>query len=95
MILHTVNKSHFRHPCLGECLAVCGQHDGILLIEDGVYSATAIESLAIAADITVYALEADIACRGIGGQLDARVVTVSDLDFVRLSTEYDKVIAWY
>lgn len=95
MILHTVNKSARLNTCLQECLSVCGPDDAILFLEDGVYSAVATDQLVLPQTLTLLALEPDLICRGLRDRIDDRVTVISDLDFVRLATEYDKVVSWY
>lgn len=98
--LHTVNRSPQAAPALASCLRVALPGHGILLIEDGVYAAVAVDAGApalrdAAPELCVYALSADLAARGIdvGTLLDG--VQVIDYEgFVDLACHYDKVLAW-
>lgn len=99
--LHTVNKSPFSHSTLSSCIAVCRSGDGLLLIEDGVYGALVstpiAEQLAQLVDegIKIFALDPDIAARGLADKL-LPVVQVTDYDgFVRLSSEHRCIQSWY
>ncbi len=97
-MLHTINKSPYSHQCLAECLRVCGADDAVLLIEDGVYAALA-DSEWLAALLTktkaIYALEPDIAARGLGARLSDEIKRIDYAGFVQLCTEQPKMLAWY
>ncbi|MBI3570972.1 MAG: sulfurtransferase complex subunit TusB [Gammaproteobacteria bacterium] len=96
-MLHTVNKSPFQNSSLENCLRVAQKGDVILLLEDGVYAAsagTARSSLIEKAvkQHTVYAIDADLKARGLGN-LIKEVRTASYGDFVDL-VEQHPVHAW-
>src|SRR3989344_4594292 len=80
-MLHTVNKSPFQNSALENCLRVAQKGDVILLLEDGVYAAsagTARSSLIEQAvkQHTVYAIDADLKARGLGNLIkDVRVAS--------------------
>ncbi len=99
-ILHTVNKSAFERNSLDSCLGHAKAGDSVLLIEDGVTSArqgsAAEERLITAmADVSVYALGADMAARGLTEDKLVEGVKVIDYaGFVDLATENDVVEAW-
>lgn len=99
-MLHTVNKSPFEKSSLESCLRHAAPGDAVLLLEDGVYAAlagTALGSRVRAAleVLEIYALEADLAARGLPserllpgiGRLDYR-------GFVRLACRHESVQAW-
>jgi tRNA 2-thiouridine synthesizing protein B len=96
-MLHTVNKSPFQNSSLENCLRVAQQGDVILLLEDGVYAAsagTAKSSLIEQAvkQHTVYAIDADLKARGLGNLIkEVRVAGYGD--FVDL-VEQHPVHAW-
>lgn len=93
MILHTVNKSPFGNHCLQDCLNVCTDNDTVLLLEDGVYG---INFPALSnSPFRVYALQADIAARGLTDSIPETVTVIDDATFVTLCTEYSKVVSWY
>ena len=96
MILHSINK---HQDCLQLCLSLAKNSDAILLLEDGVYAARnyqANEDLwdNVPTAIKLYALDSDLASRGITKKMISRFETVSWAQFVALSCEYDKVISW-
>lgn len=100
MIIHIVNKSPYSHNCLSECLRFIGEHDSLLLIEDGVYAATAnteaSQSLErLATSVNCYALKPDILARGICDKLSPKVAPVSDKEFVQLVAKHRSVQSWY
>ena len=96
-MLHTVNKSPFQNSSLENCLRVAQKGDVILLLEDGVYAAsagTAKSSLIEKAvkQNTIYAIEADLKARGLGSLIkEVRVASYGD--FVDL-VEKHTVHAW-
>ena len=98
--LHTINKSPFDRNSLGSCLRVISDSDAILLIEDGVYAATAGTSFAKAVKAatnshSVYVLGPDLSARGMKEDGIVEGVNVVDYDgFVDLVTEYDKTNSW-
>lgn len=96
-MLHTVNKSPFQNSSLENCLRVARQGDVILLLEDGVYAASAgtAKSPLIEQAVkrhTVYAIEADLKARGLVN-LVKQVRVASYGDFVDL-VEQHPVHAW-
>jgi len=98
MILHTVNKSPLNSDCLASCLRIADSNDSILLIEDGVYAATAHFSALFDQNkesVHLYALKADVEARGLLDQLAQSCTLVDDEGFVKLSTSCHKVQSWY
>lgn len=99
-ILHTVNKSPFEKSTFKSCLDHAKSGDAILLIEDGVYAASkgtsASDEIAAAnGGISLYALEADLAARGISASVLTEGISVVDYGgFVDLVTKYDVSQAW-
>ncbi len=97
-ILHTVNKSPFQKNDLSACLARANDGDTVLLIEDGVYGAIAGTKAAkniAGSGITVCALGADLAARGIAeGKITDGVKVVGYDDFVELAAENQAVNSW-
>jgi tRNA 2-thiouridine synthesizing protein B len=98
--LHTVNKSPFSSTALASCLAHATDDAAILLIEDGVYAALAsaqqpVDLKAAAARGVVYALEPDLAARGLKeSPLLAGTKLVDYAGFVDLTTTHSSVMAW-
>jgi len=99
MILHTVNKSSFSHSTLADCVALCGDADSVLLIEDGVYGAQQASDIfsQIPPDhgLRFFALAADVDARGLRSKLHARVTVIDDREFVALSISHNSVQSWF
>lgn len=97
-MLHTINKSPYSHQHLADCIRVCNADDAILLIEDGVYAALAdgdwINSLSTKFS-AIYALQADIAARGLADRLAANINLIDYAGFVQLCVDHPKMMAWY
>ena len=99
-MLHTINKSPFTSDALQSCLRLARPQSAILFYEDGVY-ATA-KNTQVSATIQhavqsfkVFALEADLTARGIGSQRMLKGIQVINYsEFVELTIQYKKVMAW-
>jgi len=59
--------------------------DAVILIENGVYTLAK-------HSVPVFAVEADVLARGV--RLDETIKLVDYAHFVKLCTEYDKVVTW-
>lgn len=98
--LHTVNKSPFATRTLESCLNHAKDGDTILMIEDGVYGATAGTTIATAVaakagKVAILVLEGDMTARGINAARLINGVTVVDYaGFVKLAAETDRTQAW-
>lgn len=96
-MLHTINKSPFQNSSLENCLRMAQKGDVILLLEDGVYAASAgtARSALIEQALTqhaVYAIDADLKARGLTNLIkDVRIASYGD--FVDLVEQYP-VHAW-
>lgn len=99
MLLHTVNKSPESGDALASCLRAALPGAQVLLLEDGVYAARSgspsAERMAALPGLRYYALEADVAARGLLGLTAADIELVQYADFVRLSVECHAVQSWY
>jgi tRNA 2-thiouridine synthesizing protein B len=99
MLLHTVNKSPESSDALASCLRSALPGALVLLLEDGVYAARrgspSAEQMAALPGLRYYALEADVAGRGLLGMIAAEFELVEYADFVRLSIECHAVQSWY
>lgn len=84
--LHLVN----RQSALGPCLAVAGDADAVLLLEDGVYGGVA----ALAPKRPLHALAPDVLARGLRARLGDQVVLVTDAEFVSLVERHQPVVTW-
>ncbi len=86
--LHTLNKTG--QP-LELCLRSINPEDAIILIEDGVYNLlTASERLNTC---TVYVLHPDAMARGV--KYPEPFTSIDYIEFVKLTSQYDKVLSWY
>lgn len=100
MILHTVNKSPFRHSALEDCIAIIGDGDGLLLLEDGVYAlAAGTRGAAMLQQlrqrrVDIYAVADDLARRDIT-IAKALADVISYKEFVALTLTYHSVHSWY
>ena len=99
-MLHTVNKSPFETHSLETCLGLAKPGSDILLIEDGVYAATAGTTVSAMVEQTiesssVYALAPDLKARGIDpDQVIAGIQLVGYDGFVKLSVMNETVQYW-
>jgi len=97
--LFTIKDSWQSKPRLYENLAYAQSGDGILLIEDAVYSLQSKLSLASflakcqAGNIAVLALEDDANLRGVVSQYPA-ITQIDYSDFVERSLKHDRQVAW-
>jgi len=104
MILHTVNKSALSHDALQRCLAVMGNGDTLLFIEDGVYAA--LESVRLSGDLKtkiqvllrdgrLMVLSEDVLARGLQNKLLSGIASVDYAGFVELVTKHQSSVAWF
>ncbi len=98
-MLHIVNKSPFTSAGLDGCLRVLQDGAQVLLIEDGIYAATAGTAVAQRLlhgprSVRVCALLADVEARGMGDRLAAGVERVDYAGFVDLVTNNNTVHSW-
>ena len=98
--LHTVNKSPFATQALLSCIAHAKDGDAVLMIEDGVYGATAGTGLsdALAAkggSVSLFVLGPDLQARGLDAERVLEGVTTVDYaGFVDLAAKNDRTVAW-
>ncbi len=98
--LHTVNRSPFQDQALLSCLRHVKKGDSVLLFEDGVYGAMSGTALSdtvaeLGADVSVYALDADVAARGIdSARLLEGVALVDYAGFVDLAANTERTQNW-
>jgi tRNA 2-thiouridine synthesizing protein B len=98
-MLHIVNKSPFERPALELCLRMAQPGSAVLLIEDGVYAATAGGAWAervrsAAAGLQFYALVPDIEARGLQGRIIDGISLIDYAGFVDLVTTHRPVQSW-
>ncbi|MEX2487904.1 MAG: sulfurtransferase complex subunit TusB [Pseudomonadales bacterium] len=97
-ILHTFNKSPIS-PVLDSCLRFTGEDDALVLLEDGVYTATAawgvkLDEL-IDAGVPVYVIKIDVDARGLANRLIEDVQVIEYDGFVDLCANYEVVKSWF
>lgn len=97
-MLHTVNKSSFERNSLQSCLNTIDDNSVILLIEDGVISATNNTKTSMLANLAqqgrVYALQGDIEARGISSKVADNIQLVDYAGFVDLVVEHGTAVSW-
>jgi tRNA 2-thiouridine synthesizing protein B len=90
--LHTVNKTA-ANDALEACLRVASNGDSLLLIEDGVYQASQLVQHPLASTLQLYALEEDIAARGLS--LPATITPIGYAQFVELVCQHQRSVSWF
>jgi tRNA 2-thiouridine synthesizing protein B len=94
-MLHIVNKSPAQTSSLASCLRLAQPGSALLLIEDGVYAATQADTIAPALKtLKVYALQPDLAARGIAARVVDGVKTVDYAGFVELVATHPTNQSW-
>ncbi|MCP5269643.1 MAG: sulfurtransferase complex subunit TusB [Burkholderiaceae bacterium] len=90
-MLHIVNKT----ASLDVCRRFAQPGHAVLLIEDGVLAATRADLLGdAAASLKVYALQPDLAARGMAGRLQPGITTVDYAGFVELVATHPNNQSW-
>ena len=90
MILHTVSKSPFDNNAYNNCIRIAATDDAVLLIEDGAYAL-----LSTLPSATVYALQSDVAARGLSNRVPEQIKLIDYAEFVELATQASAVQSWY
>lgn len=98
-MLHIVNKSPTQTGSLASCLRLAKDGQSLLLIEDAVLAATGplAETTGIAAAtqrLKCYALQPDVAARGMTGKLVSGVTPVDYAGFVELVANHSTNQTW-
>ncbi|WP_190600250.1 sulfurtransferase complex subunit TusB [Candidatus Vesicomyidisocius sp. SY067_SCS001] len=97
-MLHTVNKSSFERNSLKSCINIIDDTSVILLIEDGVISATKNINSSMIANLAnqgrVYALQGDVKARGISSKLIDNIKLIDYTGFVDLVVEHGTSVSW-
>lgn len=98
-MLHIINKSPFETSTLDTCLRMAQPGHALLLIEDGVYAATAGSAAEkrmrqACTTLKVYALQPDMDARGVTSKLVEGVTLVDYSGFVDLTERYDTSHSW-
>ena len=91
--LHILSKGPGSADLFHKCLMTLTENDHLLLIEDGVYWATAGVSEALnSIHCSVGVLKADLDARGVSNVLG---YVVDDIEFVNLTANYKRSISWF
>lgn len=96
MLLHILNRSPATSEVYRQAMAAMGPDDRLLMIEDGVQGA--LESLVgCFGDLhgRLFALEEDLAARGLAPLCDASVTRVNVEGFVALTEEAQRTVSWF
>jgi tRNA 2-thiouridine synthesizing protein B len=98
-MLHIVNKSHTHTTALASCLRLAQDGAALLLTEDGVLAATAAAAgtsgvAEAMGRLKVYALEPDVAARGLAGRMAEGISLVDYTGFVDLVAEHPNNQSW-
>lgn len=98
-MLHIVNKSPTQTGSLESCLRMALPGQAVLLIEDGVYAATAgsrseAQVRAATAKVKVFALKPDMEARGVTARALDGVTLVDYGGFVDLVAEHGTPNSW-
>ncbi|MHB0775450.1 sulfurtransferase complex subunit TusB [Halomonas sp. WWR20] len=96
MILHLLNRSPASSRIYQDTLRAMGPEDRLLLIEDGVLGAMpALVRYFEGISGRLFALQEDVASRGLAGRCD-ETVWIIDMDgFVTLTEEAEKTVSWF
>lgn len=98
MNLHILNKTPQYTDLLQRMLNASSVGDLIILIEDGVYHGLDAHFPRLEAhskELKVFALENDIAARGLNDKMSISIDIVSYQQFVQLSAKADKTVSWF
>jgi len=98
-MLHIVNKSPFQTSTLDTCLSMAQPGHALLLIEDGIYAATAGSTTearmrTACSQLKVYALQPDMDARGVTGKLIEGITLVDYAGFVDLTVAHNTSNSW-
>ncbi|MDE2416780.1 MAG: sulfurtransferase complex subunit TusB [Burkholderiales bacterium] len=98
-MLHIINKSPFQTSTLTSCLRMAQAGHTVLLIEDGIYAATAGSSTEgqvreASSRLKFYALKPDTEARGMTAKLIDGVTLVDYGGFVDLVAGYSTSHSW-
>lgn len=98
-MLHIVNKSPYQSNALDSCLRLARPGSAVLLIEDGVYAATAGSAAqervgAACAHLKIHALRPDMDARGLSAKALEGVTLVDYAGFVDLAAQYHTSQSW-
>ncbi|MBP2845055.1 sulfurtransferase complex subunit TusB [Dickeya oryzae] len=95
-MLHTLAHSPY-HTDLDALLRNVGVGDAILLLQDGVIAAlngVPFSERLQSCGATVYALQDDVAARGLSEQISTTIVLIDYTQFVQLTVLHSRQLAW-
>ncbi|MBX9447748.1 sulfurtransferase complex subunit TusB [Dickeya chrysanthemi] len=95
-MLHTLAHSPY-HTDLDALLRNIGEGDVILLLQDGVIAAlsgASINERILTSGVPVYALQEDVAARGLADQISTTIVLIGYTEFVQLTALHSRQLAW-
>lgn len=90
--LHLIHHSPTGSHTLTQCLARCGAGDAVLLMEDAVYAVRV--PFAIPDGVSLYALQPDLAARGLTAPLPDGITSIDYRGFVALTTRHQPIQSW-
>ena len=97
--LHTLNKSNADPATIESCCNSMGEEDVLILIEDGVYNATACLHASIREKLSsgskIYVRNRDIKARGIEAQILSGFTPVDDSEWLGLCIAHQPIVSWY
>ena len=97
--LHTLNKSNADLATIESCCNSMGEEDVLILIEDGVYNATAHPHACIAEKLSsgskIYVRNRDIKARGIEARILSGFTPIDDSEWVGLCIAHQPIVSWY
>ncbi|MBS9402537.1 sulfurtransferase complex subunit TusB [Halomonas sp. TRM85114] len=96
MLLHVLNRSPATSRVYQQALTMMGEEDRLLLVEDGVQGALP-QMVRHFGEVQgrLFALEEDLASRGLLGRCDASVQVVDVDGFVLLTEQAERTMSWY
>jgi sulfur relay protein TusB/DsrH len=95
--LHIINGSSERRSAVENCLQAASPGDTVLLIGNGVFWAVGSVFARVAKralETSWCALGSDVAARGIGEHISARVHQIDDGAFVDLVESHHPIVSW-
>mgnify|MGYP001568175856 FL=1 len=97
MLLHTLNSSP-QSVAARDCCTLLTGEDTVILFGDGVYAGlegSAISQLLRDSGAAIFALAPDVDAAGIGTKLAAGISLIDYPEFVAISAQYPRQMAWY
>ncbi|CPR16453.1 sulfurtransferase complex subunit TusB [Brenneria goodwinii] len=95
-MLHTLSRSPY-HSDIDALLRCLGPDDAVVLLQDGVIAALADTDMAnrlLNASVLLYVLKNDADARGLTAQISDNIPLIDYNQFVQLTVQYPKQLAW-